>query len=706
MTNQAAQPDRRTNAVNRWLRRISTPLLIILAVCLSSLLGIAINAATGNPADLPAFPGPLQLIQQHPWPAVGILTAALALLGWGQQRGRGGTQLPSTALSVTTTIGETTSPGLTEQARVRRIWIDGVMNRSLAEVARIELNLAEHPEAVAHPWGALLRRPGRLDQPLPAGTRIGAVVERCDDHLLILGEPGAGKTTLLLEYVHELLEHGDDDPLAPIPVVFHLSAWASERPPLASWLVDELRLRYGVSRRLATVLVDHDDLAVLLDGLDEVPAERRGACVEAINVFQGEHGQVPLVVCGRTREYQELTAKLTLSGAVEILPMDRSQVHQWLRNAGRQLAGLRATLRNPEHWLWELLETPLLLSIAALTYKNQPATAIRADGGLQQLLNAYIKEMLSRPRAVLAPQRERVSYADDETVHWLAWIAKRMGTETVLYPDWMQPDWLTTRRQQWLVTGGLGIVTSIGVGLVVGLVTGLSFELIAGPAFGLAFGGFSWVAVFLVLGLNIGLGRGSRIKPVEQLQWSWRKGLLGALIVGLATGLLGLLVVGPAKGLTAGLVTGLVDLVVAGFSTRANVQPTAPGEGIRTAARTAWIAGRVAGVIGFLAAVIISLIAGVPVVGGLVFGLATGLLSGLPAALLSGGASYLRHRLLLILLRRDGLIPSDLVGFLEYADSRILVQRVGGGYLFIHRLLQDHFAMLPMKSTPEESRTG
>ncbi len=77
---------------------------------------------------------------------------------------------------------------------------------------------------------------------------------------------------------------------------------------------------------------------------------------------------------------------------------------------------------------------------------------------------------------------------------------------------------------------------------------------------------------------------------------------------------------------------------------------------------------------------------------GLLFGLLFGLAGGLVSGLMRGGASYLRHRLLVLLLRRQELIPADLIGFLDYADSRILLRRAGGGYLFIHRLLQEHFA--------------
>jgi hypothetical protein len=34
------------------------------------------------------------------------------------------------------------------------------------------------------------------------------------------------------------------------------------------------------------------------------------------------------------------------------------------------------------------------------------------------------------------------------------------------------------------------------------------------------------------------------------------------------------------------------------------------------------------------------------------------------------------------------------VDFLDYATECILLRKVGGGYIFIHRLLQDYFAAL------------
>lgn len=44
------------------------------------------------------------------------------------------------------------------------------------------------------------------------------------------------------------------------------------------------------------------------------------------------------------------------------------------------------------------------------------------------------------------------------------------------------------------------------------------------------------------------------------------------------------------------------------------------------------------------------------------------------------------------MLVRSGSIPWNYVKFLDYAAERILLRKVGGGYIFIHRMLLEHFA--------------
>jgi hypothetical protein len=42
-------------------------------------------------------------------------------------------------------------------------------------------------------------------------------------------------------------------------------------------------------------------------------------------------------------------------------------------------------------------------------------------------------------------------------------------------------------------------------------------------------------------------------------------------------------------------------------------------------------------------------------------------------------------------------IPWNYSRFLDYAVDRIFLQKVGGGYIFIHRLLMEHFAAMSVE---------
>ena len=67
---------------------------------------------------------------------------------------------------------------------------------------------------------------------------------------------------------------------------------------------------------------------------------------------------------------------------------------------------------------------------------------------------------------------------------------------------------------------------------------------------------------------------------------------------------------------------------------------------------------------------------------------------GLCLGLLNGGLDFFRHFLLRPFLAREGRFPLNIVRLLDVAADRILLYKVGGGYVFIHRLLLEHFAAL------------
>jgi hypothetical protein len=169
-------------------------------------------------------------------------------------------------------------------ARVRHDWIDGVLNQSLYQMARIDLGLVVRSDVVDIPLTLVVQELAKPPQPLPANTRISDIFDEKAGGLLILGSAGAGKTTLLLELARELLNRADADDTHPIPVVFNLSTWRRRHSSLTDWMVEELSSpMYEVSKKLARYWVTNEQILPLLDGLDEVADEHREACAEAIN---------------------------------------------------------------------------------------------------------------------------------------------------------------------------------------------------------------------------------------------------------------------------------------------------------------------------------------------------------------------------------------------------------------------------------------
>lgn len=79
---------------------------------------------------------------------------------------------------------------------------------------------------------------------------------------------------------------------------------------------------------------------------------------------------------------------------------------------------------------------------------------------------------------------------------------------------------------------------------------------------------------------------------------------------------------------------------------------------------------------------------------GLVIGLVLGLVLGLGFGLTSGLGVFEQHFALRFRLWRVGAMPWRYVRFLDYAAECILLRKVGGGYIFVHRLLLDYFASL------------
>jgi len=88
------------------------------------------------------------------------------------------------------------------------------------------------------------------------------------------------------------------------------------------------------------------------------------------------------------------------------------------------------------------------------------------------------------------------------------------------------------------------------------------------------------------------------------------------------------------------------------------------------------------------------------------FGLGAALFIGLLGGLVPG-AACIQHYTLRAVLWTSGSAPWRYAQFLNYATERMLLQRIGGRYRFIHELLRDHFAAIqPSDSRLSESKGG
>lgn len=704
--------------------------------------------------------------------------------------------------------------------QVRAFWITGVLDQSLYREVLITLELHSDPQAIGFMGPRLAARRAQEAQPLPSGTTIVQVYQAANQRLLILGAPGGGKTTLLLELARYLLDAAEHDETRPMPVLFNLSSWAQQRRPLEQWLIQELRDQYGVARRIARQWLADNRVLPLLDGLDEVAEPQRAACVAAINRFLQEHGGEGLVVCSRSADYQALGQHLLLDQAVQLQPLDDTQLDAYLAWAGAPLAGVRAVLEEDAE-LRELARAPLLLNVLILAYEGQrPEALLGLQAAVQRrlLFDRYIQRMFDRP-ARNDPRR----YTREQTLRWLRWLARRMeqNDQTVFLIELMQPWWLHRWWQHGLyvlcaastaVVGAVALGTSIG--LLVGLMTGVGLEgligrfptilapylqiaqasgttlglagavdagLSGGRLFGLvvAFGGAVAVSLFQRpparrrfwhrgVGIAVAAGLGAlpglltfdhwapfvvfwafwavplglvtgvliqrgMIRPTEALRWDWRNlrrhwpvwlgfglliglplGLVFGLLSGLALGLISSLVFGVVSGLSGALFFGLPGWLIGGISQVELSQSHQPNAGMWRSLRHAigvWVlssvgVGLVVGLgLGLVMALVVALVKGgtFAIAIGLCLTLILGLVVGLAVApvmsLYFGGLAVVQHVALRFVGTVCGEMPWNYPAFLDYAVERLLLRRVGGSYIFIHRMLLEHFAEGENEST-------
>ena len=591
--------------------------------------------------------------------------------------------------------------------RVNEYWVDGVLKHSLHNEVLISLGKRQMDTAVDAPWKYTVQVSDAVNSP-PLDNRDVETIYDATGLLLVLGEPGSGKTTILLDLARTLLERARDDIKKRVPIVLNLSSW-KKKQPLAEWMSGELSEKYRVPRKIARFWLQQDYLLPLLDGLDEVETLMQPDCVAAINTFIEKSNPSGLVVCCRLNEYRWLPKRLKLNGAIRLEPLSKDEVAECFTKGGSELAGLRKAV-DTDPVLQELTQTPLMLSVMSLAYQGigdgelATRTGDSAEERRKQIFGRYVEEMFKRKGTA------SLVFPKEKTIGWLSWLAGKMRehSQSVFLVEGLQPSWLRSRNERLAYRA----IISLIFGTILGVFGGLLIRLIIPKRMAALICG----VIFGLFGALEGVLSKNNISLVETSNWSWNKFWKAALPSSLFTSIFRL-ILATISGLIAVLAFSLITrsyslessisgvlasilgtwLLFAfhgGFSNRIKEDKVFPNQGVQLSRRNSLIAFLVVGLItGIITGMILGMILGM--IHGIIFGLFLGLCIGMTVSFGRGGSAVINHYALRLILWRTGYTPFKFIEFLDQCARLIFLKKVGGGYIFIHRMLLDYFADIP-----------
>ncbi|MBI0314361.1 NACHT domain-containing protein [Streptomyces javensis] len=191
-----------------------------------------------------------------------------------------------------------------------------------------------------------IRTGERSDLPLPLDGDV-AEIDRLyglvpSGRLVILGEPGAGKSVAALRLGLRLLKRRG--PTDRVPVILPLASWNPSETGLWRWAAQRLATEHpelsaptGFGTVLAEEVASPERLLLILEGLDEMPAERRAVALRTLNESLDEHTH--LILTSRTEEYRNAVRRtdvLSTAAAVTLQPLTARELSEYLKTSTRR----------------------------------------------------------------------------------------------------------------------------------------------------------------------------------------------------------------------------------------------------------------------------------------------------------------------------------------------------------------------------------
>lgn len=249
-------------------------------------------------------------------------------------------------------------------------------------------------------------------------TSLERIFDEHRGRLLVIGEPGAGKTSLLLQLADALLQRRENR----VPVILNLATWNETYKNFEHWLLETLPRAGSLSKAYAKTLVLEDRLLPLFDGLDEVKAEHRQACLDAIAQY-GRVAEHQYVICSRTREYAEI-GEAPVYAQIELQPLKAEQIRTELENSAQPEAKFLLHAIQNDPLLAEVVRNPFyfnttqLLLVSMKSYTSLDIQASTVEELQVALVEKFVEQQLNTT--------VKTAFSAEKSRKWLGFMAKKM----------------------------------------------------------------------------------------------------------------------------------------------------------------------------------------------------------------------------------------------------------------------------------------
>ncbi len=472
------------------------------------------------------------------------------------------------------------------------------------------------------------------------GDEISKIFQDAFGRLLIVGQPGSGKTTLLLQLADRLFDLEEDS----IPVVLNLVTWQTSYGNLETWLEAVLSTEISTNKAGEKAVLRQSNLILLLDGLDELKADEAiNSCLTAISDYGSVPGRRFIITC-RIEEYKRVAEDARVNLQIEVGPLRGDQLEAELIRMDHEQPEARPMLNaiKKDPLLRKIVEIPFFFNTLQLLFAGRLPVFAADDleGRKTEIKQKFVEVSLKLP--------QNSQYPSSQAKLWLSFIASRMNyrNKVVFELRDLQYDWWQGWSRWNIVANNIyvGLFGGGCIGLVLFALTGeMLLGLVLGPLLGLA------------LGL-LGTADLPIITTRDFVRWSikvYSKYVKKHSLKGLMQGLMLSLILRPNEGVLSGVLPGLL--------------------------------------LGLILVLILALVDMIKNESSDIIQIKSPY-QRFYASIKVLHFSIIQHGLLRRMLYKKGVLPLNLVDFLNEMSARNLLETDGATWRFRHRIIQDYFA--------------